>query len=895
MSLDYTKVTHESMLTDWNNRVLSDEQYKNLSQASIYSYLQEFIAGVLDLTNFYIQRTAEENYLDTAKLDSSVIKLCHNLGYQPKRPVPAVANISLNLNGPLPSTVQAGDTIWLNNENLTFTFNGHDFFLDACYSYKLTADDVRNGVGNSSWSKKIVYAVNGYESDNDGYLTLAGKVSSAAASKLRNIKVVQGKRVSKTIDPVTFASQVGHKDQFYDIDDLKFSNYYGVRDPFAFKNGEYEPRYGLCKIGIGKSLEEAMTDENIFYIEDEAVELYKENEVKRQKENPPYNVVCIRSNYDKTVRLYFGNGIDTVEGLKSLDDMIFVQYVITDGSDANYPDAVGSVLRPEGKIYASGEGRVVNITNNVQFMFESAIHGGTDFESKESMIRNAKLYFASNGKLITYPDFQSYLLTITDPLIVKHAIAFGENQLEDEGVEHDAGITNLVLYSILSDIYREADGLYRPINVFDEDEDITNTCMYIDYQTYMDHLLDFVEFLVHPKRMTYDQYNDGSVFGQWCEQIRADAEDRMMLNTKLISMPPLFHYYDVVGDILVDRHVDMAKFKDELENSIYKWLARNTGFKERIFKSDIVNLILQNPSAKRANIDIKVSDWIKGENKSYRFEPGYIRSNRNILIVPMHDIRGTDMRDVFSDMVGKDFTVTIQSDNPSSNTYRIEEVSVDPDAVYLSLNANPSISSSYYMDLEIEDDSLFKKGKISGLDTSFLQVVNDWILGRELVVGTEDRPIELPYEIDFETEPPDGVKTLFMYYEALKFLVAVGVPKDVAFRSLYQAGITDEVIKQLDEYYSAKQIRVETFSRRGANSTDITKNLSEQSFYYELKKALDSGKISDEVARENFAYLYPILKVVFDDNILDDNNNIVNFSSMRDIPVLRLRFRYKYA
>ena len=65
---------------------------------------------------------------------------------------------------------------------------------------------------------------------------------------------------------------------------------------------------------------------------------------------------------------------------------------------------------------ASGDGRVVNITNNVQFMFESAIHGGTDFESKESMIRNAKLYFASNGKLITYPDFQSYLLTITDPL-----------------------------------------------------------------------------------------------------------------------------------------------------------------------------------------------------------------------------------------------------------------------------------------------------------------------------------------------------------------------------------------------------------------------------------------------------------------------------------------------
>ena len=865
MSLDYTKVTHESMLADWNNRVLADEQYKNLSQASIYSYLQEFIAGVMDLTNYYIQRTAEENYLDTAKLDSSVIKLCHNLGYQPKRPIPAVANISMNLNGPLPSNVQAGDTIWLNNENLTFTFNGHDFFLDACYSYKLTEDDVRSGVGNSSWTKKIVYAVNGYESQNDGYLTLAGRVSSAAASKLRNLKVIQGKRVSKTIDPVTFANKVGEKYQFYDIDDLKFSNYYGVRDPFAFKNGEYEPRYGLCKIGIGKSLEEAMTDENVFYIEDEAVELYKENEVKRQKENPPYNVACIRSNYDKTVRLYFGNGIDTVEGLRTLDDMIFVQYVTTDGSDANYPDAIGSVLRPEGKIYASGDGRVVNITNNVQFMFESAIHGGTDFESRESMIRNAKIHFASNGKLITLPDFQSYLLTVTDPIVVKHAIAFGENQLEESGVEHDAGLTNMVLYSVLSDIYREADGLYRPINVFDEEEDITNTCMYIDYQTYMDHLMDFVDFLVRPKGMTYEQYRDRSVFGQWCEQIRDDAEDRMMLNTKLIAIPPLFHYYDVVGEILVDRHVDMSCFKDELENSIYRWLSRNTGFKHQIFKSDIVSLILQNSSAKRANIDIKVSDWIKGDNKTYRFDPGAIRSNMNILVVPARDISGTDMRDVFRDMTGKDFTLTMQSSSPVSNTYRVEEVSFDPDSVYISLNVNPELSSELYMDIEIEDDSFFKNGRSSGLSKPFLRVVSSWISSREAVNGTSERPIALPYNIDVDLSSGEEETT-------------------------GGSGRHTNTSVDIEEF-----VRSETFKRKGANTTDINENLSEQSFYYALKRAIASGTLTEESARENFKYVYPILKVVFDDNILDDNNNIVNFSSDRDIPVLRLRFRYRYA
>jgi hypothetical protein len=167
MSLEYTNISHESLLADWNNRVLADERYKNLSKASIYSYLQESLAGIFDLTNYYIQRTAEENYLDTAKLDSSCIKLSHNLGYQPKRSIPATGNVTMEIRGPLPSGLSAGDTIWLNNEELSFSFNNHDFLLDAAYSYKLTSEDISQGT-SSSWSKRVTYAVNGYESQRDG-------------------------------------------------------------------------------------------------------------------------------------------------------------------------------------------------------------------------------------------------------------------------------------------------------------------------------------------------------------------------------------------------------------------------------------------------------------------------------------------------------------------------------------------------------------------------------------------------------------------------------------------------------------------------------------------------------------------------------------------------------
>jgi hypothetical protein len=64
------------------------------------------------------------------------------------------------------------------------------------------------------------------------------------------------------------------------------------------------------------------------------------------------------------------------------------------------------------------------------------------------MVRNAKLYFASSGKLITIPDYASYLHTIYDPIVVKHAVAFGEEHIEEVGSVHVVGIANMILYTI---------------------------------------------------------------------------------------------------------------------------------------------------------------------------------------------------------------------------------------------------------------------------------------------------------------------------------------------------------------------------------------------------------------------------------------------------------------
>lgn len=913
MSLDYTKITHESLLAEWNNRVLADERYKNLSHASIYSFFQEFLAGTMDLVNFYIQRTAEENYLDTAKLDSSVIKLAHNLGYQPKRPIPAVADIVIELRGPLPKTVQAGDTIWLNNEALTFSFNGHDFMLDACYSYKLTAKDIADGK-DPSWRKKIRYATDGYAGHREGYIALDGQVNSVSAAKLYTIGILQGKKVKKIIEPLVYSNQIGEPYQIYDINDVKFSNYYGVRDPFATIDGQYSKKFGMCRVGIGRTETEAMLEENLYDIEELAVEMnskFKREEQLTEKEiSNQAQIVALTSNYDKTVRLEFGNGVSTSCGLKSTEDILCVEYLITDGSDANYPDAEGSELRVVGKVYASGEGRMTNLTNYVSFILDSEIHGGQDFESRDSIKRNARTFYASNGKLITLPDYQSWLLTITDPIIVKNAIAYGENQIEDKGFQHDAGMSNFVLYTIFSDVYRKYDGRYRPINVFDEDEDLSNTFLYFDYNTYINHLSDFVKMMAEPKNGCTEQLNDTTTFGKWCKRIRDAAGERVAINTKLLSLPPIFHYYDVVGDIQVDRHIDMSKLKDELENSIYEWLAENTTFNTKIFKSDLIDRVLKHPDCLRANIDIKVSELIKGERKTYRFsntsEKERITVNRDILIIPVRDIRGNDMRDILKDMVGQSIDIEVIDGTGNIQSYTIKNYSADEEHVYLRVNGSPTVSDDYMTDIILEEDSFSTRGNLSSLTDKMKDLIYYWISSKTKVEETEDRPISLPYEIKVETSTTRDqirIKMDEIYDEVDR----LGGHSNAYRTPEVQAKINEleaeweRLLDLFNKYRDGNPIttdstvRLETFLRVGANSTDVNANLSEDSFYYMLIDNVKSGNLSMSEVKSSMPYMYPALKAIFDDNVLDDNNNIVYFSSEREIPVLRLRFRYTYA
>jgi hypothetical protein len=200
---------------------------------------------------------------------------------------------------------------------------------------------------------------------------------------LTPIRVFQGEKKLETIYGVNNTSRLGKSYQFYDIDNIKFSNWYGRRDPNGWYKDTFKKKNSWCKVGIGKTEEEAMYIENLFDIEDVSIFLNQEvlkdkvtNDVTTQK------VCSLTTNSDKTIRLRFGDGISVSNGLNREDENIYIQYIECDGADANKVGTTGSELKINNSVWATFSGGTpVDVTANVKLLFNSDIANGVDLRT----------------------------------------------------------------------------------------------------------------------------------------------------------------------------------------------------------------------------------------------------------------------------------------------------------------------------------------------------------------------------------------------------------------------------------------------------------------------------------------------------------------------------------
>ena len=899
MNKNYTRITYQQMLEDFTARLKNDPRFKNMSSASIYNLFMEMLVATADMTNYYIERTAEEAFIDTAKLDSSVIKHGKNLGYNPIRNTPAEAEIAVVLRGPLPQSLMATQTatIYFPQEEMELTYNGKKYILNTDYSYTLNRDDIEKGQ-SSTWSKTLYFSK---PADSVHYIELSGEKYFNDAT-LTPIKVFQGKVKVETIYGVSNTSKLGKAYQFYDINNIKFSNWYGQRDPNGWYKNQFYKKNSWCKVGIGKNQDEAFADENLYDIED--VSIYLNSEVQKEKlDTNVLNVCSLTTNSDKTIRLRFGDGVNVSNGLNTEDQNIYVQYIECDGADANKVGTTNSELKINNQIWATFAGSTpIDMSSNIKLVFNSDIANGVDFEDQQSIKNNAPLYFASNSKLVTKQDFISYFKGLSTPIRVKNAIAWGQDEIENGGTTTYKYIQNCICYCIAASLYNTKSTVYSPINVL-TDGSTNQSGVFSVYGTsnnYLEHLSDFLKYL-----WSYDSFNSvqytPNPSEQWLKNIktiRENAEPRMIMNSKLYSFPPIVQYYDVVGTVTVNSLSKLQEYKRDAENEIYKWLDNNCNFGTKIYKSDIIKFFNKRPETSYVDLDIRVSDIIKAQDV-----------NR------VYNVRTTNLQDIFQ--YSEDYDIAANG----SGGYNQDE-----DFVYFNRVRIPKKDNAGGV---INIDNLKKKSmKITLNNTETFTTTfftNDGIYETESdIYLTFDgcQKISKAIEIDNTTKLIVTVSYANDFYSTSNFSTS----------NAFNYGLDNANVVELEKFVkgwvqNAQEVkrasraiplpyfvtamgtntREETIMRKGILQNTYADQLTEKSFWMYLIPAIIERFYSKlDLANENvngenwikidnlIRDLYTQFKATFCDSILDDNNNIVNFSMENELPVVRLNITYKY-
>lgn len=95
--LNYVDYDFDENMTQLINRLQASDAWKDTYRSSTGQMLIELYSYVANLILYYVERRAEESYIETAKNRSSVINLVRLLNYNPKRKVSATGYLTFSI------------------------------------------------------------------------------------------------------------------------------------------------------------------------------------------------------------------------------------------------------------------------------------------------------------------------------------------------------------------------------------------------------------------------------------------------------------------------------------------------------------------------------------------------------------------------------------------------------------------------------------------------------------------------------------------------------------------------------------------------------------------------------------------------------------------------------
>ena len=582
--LNFTKNDYASIIEQINNRLAQDSRFANFRESALAQLMIEIFASTTDFINYYTERRAEESAgFDTAQLRSSIIALANQLGYVIQRPVPASSSIKILFKGPFDASaagLSAGDTISFTRYTTNFTYNGFPFTLKKSYDYTFTNSDIVN-LANPSYIKTVEAS---YINDDSLVLNSQGNVPTSA---ILPIEILQGEFVTTTF------TSTGGEFQKYQLDDLKFSNYYGSEDiSYDSSTGTYNLPIGLTKVGVGNNESDALLDANLYEIDRRSL-LTSQTVLDSTSVSADIPEVCtIRTRLDEGVDIQFGDGV--IASKPSTGKTIAVKYFKTDGSNANKIGVINKKIDIASTLPLTNGG--ADISSMVEFRFNSNIIGGADLESVDSIKINAPSIFYSLDRLVTKDDYVSYLKSLTTPINVRNAIAWGENE---EVVEQDViaiqKLFNVILYSVVGSMY------YQPTGGTFAPKSLSATADYLKLDSVLLEGSDYNSTSEQSYFNVLVKGNGGVVTQLGIEQsypithpitiVKNKLKKKAQVTCRHIYISPILQEFYLTGSVYINSLASINDTKKKINNKIYEYLDDNADFAVDIYLSKIYEII----------------------------------------------------------------------------------------------------------------------------------------------------------------------------------------------------------------------------------------------------------------------------------------------------------------
>jgi len=852
----YTHINFDQIVSDLKQILIAKEgPLADLGESSFGTTLIELFAANADLIAGWTEAAFNDSYLESATGTSSIYVGARSLGYSIRRPLPAKAGFGISLQrtgvySDVKVSIPSGTEFQVDGQILTA-------LDDMEFLYKRNDTAFQDGV----------------------------------------MKLISGRAIlaQGSVTTQTFYSN-GTQNQEFLLNDVFASNWFGEDDPnYNGINTQEQLETRFTVISSDASLTENIEGANgfedkIFWrlsrrgFQDPANET-NVNDIENFQESDNittnYTALLTTAN-DGRMRIEFSDGIISAIPFGKIE----VKFYTTQGESGNRLNIAGTTLDTEssGILITQGDGSESDlIIADLNLALTTDITGGLGIESNESIKANAGSIYNSLDSLGDRPSYITFLKRYSD---IVYANAYGEDILNRNNPNGLPNVkySNIVRFTGLKDLYKQRGTKFYPTDPFE---------YYI--QGYK------VNGLTYLWQYDYNEL-DGEVAVSNSNDVRAQIQAHMEADNLIISkpsgvdidnitIPDFIQQYLAIGSSLslIPTSVfnanltplDFAVQGSELEIILEALNRRGYitlgsgqhGYEPPIVHDMTVKMdVILFEGANFSNIKNRIRNALYSYFKeTTNFNKILYRSKIEAIVQNFTEVAGVNLffQSIQNDFESLDLTsLTWMGDDTSQY---INQTGMDFTGFSVGLTYNYFYKDPNGNRHEEPDESvIFNVGSQSEIQSRIVKYYRSYIGGSRRVDGTQPPRVDL-------TEDDINKFTSYIWAQMLNDVY-------MPLFTLYQSTLSSGDVLKANSYYNVLESIKGWYFNDGRLSFKDTEQITS------LRETDDAIAMFNYFvyALEYIKMVRNILNPIVTQNLIDDNNNISQYTNQNEIVQFRI-------